>query len=607
MSSLNQELRKDRYLTKPLPNWLSLLGLATLAMAALAVVLAVLVGVRWLTILFAAVGLVLVSAGIWKNRKRAQLSIVGTLILGGTLCAAIVALSLFLPGVLNSFWAMDGQLTETETDRLVVVPREQPRDDGRPLAENDWVDSASEGIRQDDLFVHVESAKIGQLPERGPAHFLLVHYHIVQFRPGRDTRFERYLPGQVTPTLTDESGQVIQFVAERVKKPPSKFDVLLKVDHLLIFEQPPPGIRELKLELPASAWGRAGTCRFRIEHIGREEPSSNFASLIAQTKSMLQRKPQVVPDPVLGRTLFVKNCQECHTLYGFGGKVGPDLTTSKRDDLNFLLTSIIDPSAVIEKPYIPTLITTTSGLVYNGIVKQMDEHVVTLLVPNRLVAIPRDEIETMKESKISLMPADLLKTLTEHEVRSLIAYLTGKSQMPLLATPDNAPYFFFYEKNLSDWTSIDSIWAANDGVIVSPGALGGKPGLLVSQLQLAADFHMSLRFQSGADVLGAVILGDARQPRNGQRIEFTAGKPLNFVGFEKGTEIAAPIVSEQWNKLEVIVAASRIRVRLNDTDALDTADLSVSERRVFALEGSRIPSQTIQFRNLDLRLLLPNK
>jgi putative heme-binding domain-containing protein len=607
MSSLNQELRKGRYLTQPLPNWLSLLGLAALAMAAVAVVLAVLVGVRWLTILSASVGLVLVLAGAWKNRQRAQLSKVGTLILGGTLCATVVVLSLFTPGVLNSFWAMDGQLTEPDPDRLVVVPREQPRDEGRPFEEHDWVDSASECIRQDDLFVHVESAKIGQLPERGQAHFLLVHYHIVQFRPGRETRFERYHPGQVTPTLTDESGQLIQFVAERVKKPPSKFDVLLKVDHLLIFEQPPPGIHTLKLELPASAWGRAGSCRFRIEHIGREEPSSNFASLIAQTKSMLQRKPQVVPDPVLGRTLFVKNCQECHTLHGFGGKVGPDLTASKRDDLNFLLTSIIDPSAVIEKPYIPTLITTTSGLVYNGIVKQTDENAVTLLVPNKFVVIPRDEIETMKESKISLMPTDLLKTLTEHEVRSLIAYLSGKGQVPLLATPDNAPYFFFYEKNLSNWTSIDSTWTASEGMIVSPGAPGGKPGLLVSQLQLAADFHMSLRFQSSADGRGAVLLGDARQPRTGQRIEFTAGKPLNFVGFEKGAEIAAPIVSEQWNKLEVIVAASQIRVRLNDTDALDTADLSVPERRVFALEGSRTPSQTIQFRNLDLRLLVPNK
>jgi putative heme-binding domain-containing protein len=310
---------------------------------------------------------------------------------------------------------------------------------------------------------------------------------------------------------------------------------------------------------------------------------------------------------VLGRTLFVKNCQECHTFYGFGGKVGPDLTASKRNDLDFLLTSIIDPSAVIEKPYIPTLITTTTGLVYNGIVKHMDEDAVTLLIPNRLVVIPREEIETMRESKISLMPMDLLKPFNEHEVRSLFAYLSGKNQVPLLATPDNAPYFFFYEQNLSNWQALDSTWTTQEGVIVSPPPQGGKPGLLISQLQIVGDFHMSLRFQSGPDGSGAVVLGNARQPRNGVRIEFATGKPLTIVGFEKESASAAPIVSETWNKLEVIVVAGRIRVRLNETDALDAADLSVSERRVFILEGSQTPLHSLRFRNLALRLLGPMK
>ncbi len=602
MSSINPELLKRQDRTKSLPEWLSLWGLAALLSATLAVVLAVLVGLRWLTILSAAIGLSLVVVGVWMNRNRPRKSISSTLFLGGILCSTIVALCLFTPGVLNSYWAINSQLEESDPDRMVVVAREQPRGGGKPFAEKEWIDAATAGIRQDDLYIHVESASIGQLPERGSAHYLLVHFHLIQFQHGRTISFERYVPGHVIPTLTNESGQVCQFVGERVKKPPSKFDVLLKVDHLLIFEQPPLGTRELKLELPASAWGRAGAGRFRIAHIEREEPPASFAKLIAQTKTMLLKKPEVEPDPVLGRTLFVKNCQECHTLYGFGGKVGPDLTASKRNELDFLLTSIIDPSAVIEKPYIPTLITTTAGLVYNGIVKQMDEETVSLLIPNRLVVIPREEIETMRESKISLMPADLLKPFNEHEVRSLIAYLSGKTQVPLLATPDNAPYFFFYEQNLSNWQALDSTWTSQEGIIVSPAPQDGKPGLLVSQLQIVGDFDMTLRFQPGPAGSGTVILGNARLPRNGLRIEFAAGKPLTILGFEKEGVASQPIVGETWNKLEVMVESGRIRVRLNDTDALNAADLSVPERRVFVLEGSRTPLQSIRFRNLALRL-----
>jgi hypothetical protein len=36
---------------------------------------------------------------------------------------------------------------------------------------------------------------------------------------------------------------------------------------LLVFEPPASGWNSLQLELPASAWGRKGTCRFRIPEL----------------------------------------------------------------------------------------------------------------------------------------------------------------------------------------------------------------------------------------------------------------------------------------------------------------------------------------------------
>ena len=44
--------------------------------------------------------------------------------------------------------------------------------------------------------------------------------------------------------------------------------------------------------------------------------------------------------------------------------------------------------------------------------------------------LERSEIEVMRESPLSLMPEGLLETLTETDVRDLIAYLMNKTQVP---------------------------------------------------------------------------------------------------------------------------------------------------------------------------------
>ena len=69
-----------------------------------------------------------------------------------------------------------------------------------------------------------------------------------------------------------------------------------------------------------------------------------------------------------------------------------------------------------------------------------------------------------------MMPDDLLKPLTEHEVRSLIAYLQSPTQVPMLATADNAKDFF-NGKDLTGWDGDPKLWSVENGEIVgkSPG------------------------------------------------------------------------------------------------------------------------------------------
>ena len=132
-----------------------------------------------------------------------------------------------------------------------------------------------------------------------------------------------------------------------------------------------------------------------------------------------------------GRVVFNKVCAQCHTLFDSGGKVGPDITGANRADLNYLLENILDPNAVIPNDYRATEVETKDGRSLTGIVKQQDDKSVTLQTANEVLALPRNEIASQRQSELSMMPEGLLAPLTDQEVRDLIYYLGRPGQVPL--------------------------------------------------------------------------------------------------------------------------------------------------------------------------------
>ena len=100
------------------------------------------------------------------------------------------------------------------------------------------------------------------------------------------------------------------------------------------------------------------------------------------------------------------------------------MTTANRQDQAALLANLVDPSAVIRREYVVNIVVTTSGRVESGILADQDGAGVTLLTAeNKRIRIPRDEIEGISESELSLMPERLLEGLTPQERRDLFAYL----------------------------------------------------------------------------------------------------------------------------------------------------------------------------------------
>ena len=60
--------------------------------------------------------------------------------------------------------------------------------------------------------------------------------------------------------------------------------------------------------------------------------------------------------------------QGVDTLYGEGGKVGPDLTGGGRNNLDYLLENIVDPSAVVTADFRMSIVELKDGGVLNGLV-----------------------------------------------------------------------------------------------------------------------------------------------------------------------------------------------------------------------------------------------
>ncbi len=125
-----------------------------------------------------------------------------------------------------------------------------------------------------------------------------------------------------------------------------------------------------------------------------------------------------------GHELFKKHCGTCHTLFGEGTKLGPDLTTANRHDREFLLVSVVDPSVQVRKEYLVYAVETQDGRVVTGCIAEQDASSITLVGPkNDRATVRRNEIVEMKAMPNSLMPERLLDPLKPQEIRDLFAYL----------------------------------------------------------------------------------------------------------------------------------------------------------------------------------------
>ena len=118
-------------------------------------------------------------------------------------------------------------------------------------------------------------------------------------------------------------------------------------------------------------------------------------------------------------------CYSCHAIGYRGGNVGPDLTSigtirAERD----LLEAIVFPSASFVRSFEPITVATTDGKVVNGLLRgETADELIMATGVNQEARISRRDIDEMRPSTVSVMPAGLDQQLTPQELADLVAFL----------------------------------------------------------------------------------------------------------------------------------------------------------------------------------------
>ena len=153
----------------------------------------------------------------------------------------------------------------------------------------------------------------------------------------------------------------------------------------------------------------------------REGRNPGREQVIKQVRASLRQSPG---DPTRGALVFKNLCAQCHKIYGEGQDVGPDITLNGRGSFDQLLSNLFDPSLVIGVAYQATTVATTDGRVLTGLlVEESPQRVILKTQGGKLETIPRDELDEMKTSELSLMPEDLEKQLKPQELADLLTFL----------------------------------------------------------------------------------------------------------------------------------------------------------------------------------------
>jgi putative heme-binding domain-containing protein len=130
-------------------------------------------------------------------------------------------------------------------------------------------------------------------------------------------------------------------------------------------------------------------------------------------------------DGAAGKKLFDARCARCHTLFGQGAKIGPDLTPYPRQDIRDMAFHIVDPSGFVREEYAQFAVRTKAGQTYVGVVTAREAGAIELTdTSGQRTRIAKADIQLERALPTSAMPTGLLSDLSDAQLRDFFAHLS---------------------------------------------------------------------------------------------------------------------------------------------------------------------------------------
>lgn len=161
---------------------------------------------------------------------------------------------------------------------------------------------------------------------------------------------------------------------------------------------------------------------------------------LEDTAAWLKRLSSLPGEPSVeaGRRIFFHSkialCASCHRHGGRGNVVGPDLSfIARQGDQTAILRSILEPNREVAPQFYPALLDLKDGTQFTGILLRSSSVDVFRDLTGKERTFQKADVVRRTELKTSLMPTGLVASLTDAELRDLLAFLrsdTGEQPAP---------------------------------------------------------------------------------------------------------------------------------------------------------------------------------
>ena len=347
----------------------------------------------------------------------------------------------------------------------------------------------------------------------------------------------------------------------------------------------------------------------RVWGVARDSSADKQAE-IARYRQIFRAGGSTPGDAARGRGVFARTCAQCHILFGAGREVGPDLTGSNRGDLEYILQNMVDPNAVIPNDYRGSTLETKDERIITGIIGEQDDKSVTIVTANETLTIPRDEIDLINSSEISMMPEELLANLAEQEVRDLIYYLTRPGQAPLIAAADTID-LFFNGVDLANWDATPGLWSVENGVLVGRTSTGLKENDWIKSQMEFTDFRLVCSVKLTPNTENSGVQFRSRVLPDGEVEGYQADIGAGWWGKlyeEHGRAILWNKSGEEhvqtgdWNTYEIVAVGDQILTAINGKPCVNLTDPLGAHRGIIAFQLHSGGPMEVRYKDFKLEL-----